>query len=182
MIVEDVYLLADEIKRELLKAGFEVVSFGSSGPALDFLKRGGKVDIIITDLFMQPRGIDTGVEFIEKIASGESTRGIGVLIYSAFAPYLKTRLRQDSGTAQTPILVLSNFAKYLLKDPETYEREPIIINGKVVERYYPAEKVQEFVTRMKEAGLSENDLLAKADTKPCDLVSIIKRRAGLQHE
>ena len=76
MIVDDSVTMLMSLKNSLEISGYKVLSAADGLIALDLLQRGGKPDLIITDINMPNMG---GIEFIGKARSLPGFRFIPIL-------------------------------------------------------------------------------------------------------
>ena len=81
LLVEDNTMICRIWKLQLEKSGYEIVSVQTSDKALEYLAQ-ETPDLVLTDVMLPGM---SGLELVEKIRAGESTRNIPVIVLSALS-------------------------------------------------------------------------------------------------
>lgn len=88
LLVDDTIPLLEELSSILEMEDYQVVSFSSAIPALDYLKD-NNADLIISDIVMPKM---SGIEFIRTLRSTEKFANIPIIVLTADNTILKSEI------------------------------------------------------------------------------------------
>lgn len=97
VIVEDEFLVRMEIADSLLGLGWIIVELSSGEAALAYLERGGRADVLITDIRLP--GMVNGWDVAERFRAANEAVAV---IYCSGNPVLEARQVKDSIFVEKP--------------------------------------------------------------------------------